>query len=243
MALEDCCQTFVKYNPDVQDVFYATTPPKVISDSVLNGGFVLGNLHIAIQPHVFISPENILDMLVKSQKLSSHRAFARSKGFALLLPKGNPKNIIDIADLLHDDVCLTISNPTTEKASYDVYKNILLTTADEQKLEIDAFANLIEKNSSRTVFGQSIHHREVPQTIFEGRADVAIVYYHLALRYTRIFPDDFELIEIKSNANIYTDYHIGLMNNAGEWGQLFLDFMMSEQALNIYAKHGLTACE
>ena len=127
----------------------------------------------------------------------------------MLINKGNPKSITGIADLLRNDVRLTISNPITETASYSVYKKTLLDVASEQALDVNAFNNLIDKDSTQVVFGESIHHREVPQILYEGRADVGIVYYHLALRYTRIFPDDFELVEIESKANVYTDYHIG----------------------------------
>jgi accessory colonization factor AcfC len=241
MALQACCKAFLKSNPTVNDIFYATTPPKVILDSVLRGGVLLGNLHLNVQPHVFISPENILDKLVAQKQITSHQAFARSSGNVLLVKKGNPKGIKGIADLLRDDVRLTISNPITETASYEVYKQTLLDVALEKELDVSAFSHLIDKDSTRAVFGESIHHREVPQTIYEGNADVAIVYYHLALRYSRIFPDDFEIVKIESKTNVYTDYHIGLMNDSGKWGENFLDFMFSDEALELYKEHGLQA--
>ncbi len=239
MALEACCQAFLKHYPEAGDIFYATTPPKVILESVLQGGVMLGNLRLNLMPHVFISPANILDKLVGKGLIAAHQAFARSRGNVLLLKKGNPKTITDIADLLRSDVRLTISNPVTETASYDVYKKTLLDVAQEQGLDVTAFSDLINKDSNRVVFGESIHHREVPQTLFGNRADVAVVYYHLALRYTRIFPDNFEFINIKMQAPVQTDYHIGLMKNSGEWGTLFLDFMLSDKAAAIYNEHGL----
>ena len=202
---------------------------------------LLGNVHLNVLPHVFISPENILDKLVLEKQITSHQAFACSSGNVLLVKKGNPKSITGIADLLRDDVRLTISNPITETASYSVYKETLLNVASEKKLDVSAFSKLIDKDSARAVFGESIHHREVPQTIYEDNADVAVVYYHLALRYTRIFPDDFELVKIKTNANIYTEYHIGLMNESGEWGEKFLDFMLNNEALALYKDHCLQA--
>jgi len=239
MALEACCQAFLQRCPEIVDIFYATTPPKVILQSVLQGGVLMGNLHLNIMPQVFISPSNIVDTLIQKKFMTEHRAFAKSSGNVLLVKKGNPKSISRIADLLREDVQLTISNPVTEAASYEVYQQTLLNMAQEQGLDVNAIAALINKDSTKVVFGQSIHHREVPQTIFSGAADVAMVYYHLALRYTRIFPDDFEIIEIETNAQVYTDYHIGLINNGGEWGAAFLDFMLSEDAVKIYTEHGL----
>lgn len=241
MALEACCQAFLDDHPDAVDIFYATTPPNVILQSVFQGGVTMGNLKLNVSPHVFISPEPILDKLVDKKYLQSHQAFAQSSGNVLLVRKGNPKNITGVADLLRDDVTLTISNPKTEAASFEVYKQTLVDVAKEQDLDVNAFSTLVSQDSSSTVFGESIHHREVPQTIFSKQADVALVYYHLALRYTRIFPNDFELIKFDTNANVVTDYHIGLMNDAGEWGKDFVDFMFSDTAQNIYKEHGLNS--
>ena len=242
MALEASCQYFLKQNPDINDIFYATTPPRVISESLLQGGVTLGNLTINIKPHVFISPEPILDKLVDNELMTSHQAFARSRCNVLLIKKGNPKNIRGIADFLRDDVKLTLSNPVTEGASHMVYRETILTMAQEQNLNVTAFENLLDKDSNKTLYGDNIHHREVPQAIFSGQADVAVVYYHLALRYATIFPENFEFIELDTNNNVQTDYHIGLIGDGGEWGQQFLEFVLSENAMNIYKKHGLTNC-
>lgn len=244
MALEACCQQFRQANPEVEDIFYATTPPRVILQSVLQGGLLLGNLQLNIFPHVFISPPNILEKLVTKDIMSSHQAFARSRCNVLLIKKGNPKNIYTVADLLRDDVRLTLSNPETEAASYEVYKHTLLNIGQEQHCDVAALEKLISLGSNHVLFGESIHHREVPQTIFSDNADVAMVYYHLALRYTRIFPNDFELVELESkkdsSANIQSDYHIGLIHEGGQWGQRFIDFMLSDRAAELYRQHGLS---
>lgn len=239
MALKACCQTFLQRHPEIVDIFYATTPPKVILQSVLQGGVLMGNLHLNVMPQVFISPSNIVDILIKNKLMTEHWPFAKSRGNVLLVKKGNPKNIRGIADLLRADVQLTISNPITEKASFEVYKQTIFNVAQEQGLDVSAFAELIDQDSTQVIFGESIHHREVPQTIFSGAADVAVVYYHLALRYSRIFPDDFEIIDIETNAQVYTDYHIGLIKSGGEWGAAYLNFMLSEDAVKIYTEHGL----
>lgn len=244
MALEVSCQHFLQAHPEIEDIFYATTPPRVILQSVLQGGVLLGNLKLNILPDVFISPPNILEQLVTEKIMASHQPFASSRGNVLLVKKGNPKNILTIADLLRDNVRLTLSNPVTETASYAVYKQTLLNIGQEQGCDVTALENLINPDSKQVLYGESIHHREVPQTIFSDQADVALVYYHLALRYTRIFPNDFELVELQSKnnstANVCSDYHIGLIHEGGQWGQRFIEFMLSDSAAEIYQQHGLT---
>jgi hypothetical protein len=245
MALEACLQKFRELHPKVVDIFYATTPPSVIVSLLTNGQIVLGNLTLSRLPHVFISPIGIMQKLEIDGYVASHQVFMQSRGNVLLVKKGNPKNIQGIADLLRDDVRLFISNPVTEKASYDVYEATLSGMAAES--DRTAIKTLLAEPSPRLIHGERIHHREAPQCLLGDRADVAMVYHHLALRYTRIFPEIFEFIAldgIENNGtadpnNITTSYHIGLMGDGGHWGKPFLDFMFSDTVTTLYAEHGL----
>lgn len=247
MALEASLQNFRQQNPDVVDIFYATTPPSVIVNLLTNGQIVLGNLTLSRLPNVFISPKGIMDKLKAEGYVDSHQAFMQSRGNVLLVRKDNPKNIQDIEDLLRDDVCLFISNPVTEKASYEVYEETLLALAEEQNLDQSAFKTLLYDQCPRLTVGERIHHREAPQCLYDDKADVALIYYHLALRYTRIFPDIFDIVPLGgtkeepqfSKNNITTDYHIGIVGDGGKWGKSFFDYMFSDVVTQLYAEHGL----
>jgi len=247
MALETCLKTFCANEVALEDIFYATTPPAVITSVLKKGHIVLGNLTLSKLPDVFISPPEIMDKLAGDGLIDSHEKFIKSKGNVLLVRKGNPKNIKTIEDLIREDVRLFISNPVTEKASHEVYKEALLKFSAEHSIEC-----LFEKLEKHIVYGERIHHREAPQCLYDDRADVAIIYYHLALRYTRIFPDDFEIIYLQgsqqnfesSNDNVCTDYHIGLVSNNTSiegrmWADKFLNYMFSEEATQFYINHGL----
>lgn len=245
MALQETLALFLQQHPKVIDVFYATTPPNVLINYLESGGLSLGNLQLSRLPNVFISPANVMNKLMNGGFINNHRAFMQSQGNVLLVRKDNPKNINAIADLLRDDVRLFISNPQTEQASYQVYRDTLLGMAQEQGLNSNLLEKKLSGGNNNIIFGERIHHRETPQALFDNQADVAIVYYHLALRYTRIFPEDFEIVSLFNNAdqpisaNITTTYHAGLLTDAGDWGATFLEFLFSEQVTNIYQAHGL----
>ncbi len=251
MALEASLQSFLQLHPEATDIFYATTPPSVIVNLLTNGQIVLGNLTLSRLPNVFISPIGIMDKLKADGYINSHKPFMQSRGNVLLVRKDNPKNIRGIEDLLRDDVRLFISNPTTEKASYEVYEKTLLALAGESKLDQNSFKTLFAENNPRLVVGERIHHREAPQCLYDDKADVAIIYYHLALRYTRIFPEIFDIVffggapdEKKgepqfSENNITTTYHIGLVSDGGKWGSQFYDYMFDDTVTRLYAEHGL----
>ena len=247
MALEQCAQAFLKANPDVADVFYATTPPGPLIAALETGALHIGNLALSAVPDVFIGPGEILDKLSAAGRLESHQPFAESRGNAFLVCKDNPKGIQTIAELMRDDVTIAISNPDTEKASFNVYADTLEALASEAGLDGQALKTLLSAKGGRVVFSTAIHHREVPQMLADGAADVAMVYYHLALRYVRIFPDVFDMVALGGSkddpdpgpAHQITRYHLGLIGDGGDWGQAFADFMVSDESQAIYRDHGL----
>lgn len=246
MALEASISAFLTANPDVIDVFYTTTPPAPLVAALKGNGLVLGNLRISRKPDVFIGPGNILDGLVNDGLITRHVPFAESKGNVILVRKGNPKGITSISDLLSDDVIVACSNPVTEKASYSVYAEAARGMAQEAGTDGDAIVEKLSNAGPKTVHSQIIHHREVPELIAAGHADTAIIYYHLALRYTRIFPELFELVDAgdvlsgkRSPTNPTTRYHIGSVADGGKWGEQFLSFMQDNTAQSLYEEHGL----
>jgi len=245
MALADVVETFQQQNNI--SIFYATTPPGVLLNLIKQGYIQMGNLQLSRQPHVFISPDFIMQKLVDSGAFESFKPFMRSRGNVLLIKKSNSKNIQDCRDLLRDDVRLFLSNPHTEKASYQNYRASILAMAKQLGLDEQQFIIRLEEDHPLMTYGEQIHHREAPQAIYTNKADVAIVYSHLALRYTRIFPDDFSFVPFtgmnndpeKEVGNLQTCYFINAMNDAGEYGHQFVEYCMSDEVTDIYQYHGL----
>lgn len=249
MALQEVIQKFLQQNTELIDIFYATTPPNVLIKSLEQKGITLGNLVISRKPDVFIAPANIMQSLLERNIIASHQPFAQSRGNVLLIKKDNPKNIISVEDVLRPDVMLFISNPETEKASFQVYSDTLYALCKQQGIDKQLMQSKLSWESICTIFGEKIHHREAPQAIYSNTADVAMVYFHLALRYCRIFPDEFDFIPLggsKENpqpalGNLCTDYHVGMMNNAENErsAQDFINFLLCDDGAAIYSSHGL----
>jgi hypothetical protein len=240
MALRECLSAFARRHPEAGEPFYVTTPPAVLLALLGAGRLRLGNLVIAARPHVFVSPPGILDRVVASGAMAVHVPFMRSRGNVLLVSKGNPKGIRRLKDLDRLDVRLFLSNPEHEAASYEVYRDTLAGLARRDGVTLEFLAD-----TERVVYGERIHHREAPLAVAEGRADAALVYYHLALRYTRIFPDRFDLVSLDgapdrpSVENVVTRLHAGLVGDGGAHGRVLLEFLLGAEAAAIYAHHGL----
>ena len=241
MALADALSAFRSKYPEVYDVFYVTTPPRVVIEAMKAGSLALGHLRLSVRPDVFIGPAQVVARLREENYLGPPTPLAASCGNVMLVRKGNPKRIAGVRDLARSDVRVFLSNPVTETASYDIYAGTLRRLAARHGVD----AGFLDENpgaSSRIVFGECIHHREAPQCLADGHADVAIVFYHLALRYVRIFPELFEFVALAPEgdpAQLINRVSAAQTVASGAWGARLLEFLSSEEVAGVYRSHGL----
>lgn len=243
MALAEALALFRSRHPLINDIFYATTPPRVIVDALKSGALLLGNLTLSIKPHAFVSPAPVLERLRKDGYVREDAPFATSRGSVLLVRKGNPKRIAGAADLAREEVRIFLSNPVTETVSHEVYATTLRRISARDGLNFD-FLDTAPGVLPRMVYGDCIHHREAPQALADDRADVAVIFYHLALRYTRIFPALFEIVTLTGDddpAQVISTLHVGVVGDGGEWGGRLREFMLSDEVAAVYRHHGLAS--
>lgn len=248
MALEGALQAFAQAHPGLEEIFYTTTPPRIALQILQGGGLQIGNFRLSVTPHVFIGPSPVLDGLAAAGTITRRIPFMRSRGVVLLVRKNNPARIAGVGDLLRDDVRLFLSNPDTERVSYQIYADCLRCLADGRGIALDFLTHPPgQPDPAKLVYGESIHHREAPQAVADGRVDAAAVFYHLGLRYRRIFPELFDFVwPAESPDNPPCDAGVsacGLVGDGGEWGSGLLDFLRSDAVTQIYLDHGLVRAD
>ncbi|MCB1546891.1 MAG: substrate-binding domain-containing protein [Hyphomicrobiaceae bacterium] len=239
MALAETIRAFAAAHPDIGDVLYLTTPPRILIAALASGRLSLGHLTLSLRPHVFISPREVLGRLHSDGLIGPPRVFAASRGTAILVRKGNPLGVRTLEDLLRPDVRLALSNPVTETASFTVYAEAIRDAlkASPQVSTSDQLMRHLE--SGQVVKSRLIHHREIPEILAEGRADASLVYTHLALRYARVFPELFEMIP--ATAGPVTTYAVACVAPAGDFGEGFAAYLVGREVGRIYEAHGLQA--
>lgn len=240
MALGECLERFLAANPAPGDVFYATTPPRVIVQAVRAGRLRIGNLEISAQPHLFISPPQVLEPLVREGWLGTPLPLARGRGSVLLVRAGNPKRLQGVRDLARGDVRLFLSNPETEAVSYALYAETLRRLARRAGVALP----FLDGAPRGVVFGEAIHHREAPLALAADRADAAIVFRHLASCYLRVFPGCFDTVALAAEGdpdNLAGATHAALVGDGGRWGRAALEFLTGPEGAAIYERHGLDA--
>ena len=257
MALKEVVVHFCNRTPELRGVFYATTPPGPIVTLLRKGCIRLGNFVLSTRPHVFMGPPQILEKLVADGYLDRQHPFVRNQGNVLLVRKGNPRQIQGVHDLKRDGITLFLSNPETETASYHSYRQTLVNlladaaapaaapAADSAAASAPSSARGLE--GLKIIYGRCIHHREAPDALLDGRADAAVLFYHLGLYFTRRFPQAFEMLPLGGSVDQppppdgnpigYT--HAGIIGDGGPFGAAFIDFLMTEAAGAVYRHHGL----
>ena len=219
-------------------IFYATTPPGRLIDAMESGQLALGNFWIDVRPDrlwpdVFMTGPRQQRRLQAARFVDGWSVYARNRGAVLLVRSGNPKNIRGLPDLAREDVRVAISSQASEPASFESYANTLRAQAGAQFVE-----TVLKK--ANTTSPVAVHHRENPQLIHDGIADVAPMYYHFGVYLKSRLPQHFDYVGLPREGNFRDTLAISLVRNAPRRAaaQAWIDFIRSDVAAAIYQKHG-----
>jgi ABC-type molybdate transport system substrate-binding protein len=219
-------------------VFYATTPPGRLIDAMDSGQLVLGNFWIDVRPDklwpdVFMTGPRQQRRMLAAKYLDGWSVYTRNRGVVLLVAAGNPKNIRGIQDLMREDVRVALSSPAREPASYESYANTLRAQGGAQFPE-----RLLQKPN--TVSPAAVHHRENPQFIFDGVADVAPMYFHFGEYLKKRMPEHFDYVVLPAEGNSRDELAISMLNNAPRRAAAaaWIEFMRSDSAAALYNRYG-----
>jgi Bacterial extracellular solute-binding protein len=165
---------------------------------IRTGGIALGNLALDVSRKSGFYPDIVMggpDPLRQLRKLGviepQARFFSKNRGLALLVGKGNPLGIHGLTDGVRTGARIALPDAVEEAGSRARYR----VAVDE----------LIGKSAADAFFAAEaphfpgrlgIVHRDFPEMVARGYADVALTQYHLISYWTRIFPNHFELVPV-----------------------------------------------
>jgi len=182
--------------------FYTTSPP-ISPKQIKKERVTFSNVRGECRPQVAVGPQSIMDQLsLDGVTNGAPVPILRNRGNVLLVQAGNPKNIQSIWDLGRDDVRVGTSNPDNEPGSFGNYSNSIYDIAFNDPMggayKADELFNSIFNSTlaDKWVAGRRIHHRDVPWLVARNHADVAPIFYHLALYVKRLFPNKFDIVPL-----------------------------------------------
>ena len=183
---------------DLANIVVVTLPQPVVVQMVRTGGIALGNLTLEVSRKSGFYPDIVMggpQPLRELRKLGAiepqARFFSRNRGLALLVRKGNPLGIHSLTDVTDRGAAVAAPAAAEEPES----RTRIRTAVDELigKSAADAF---FAAEALRFPGRLGIVHRDFPEMVARGYADVALTQYHLISYWTRIFPNHFELVPV-----------------------------------------------
>lgn len=240
MVMEELINDFQARNPDIKTIYVETIPPgQILKGQILKQGEIDGQ-KTAQNPDLFASVNYDHMRVLKKNGLTTEAKIYIHNQLELMVAQGNPKGIKGAADLGRDDLVQSHPNPLTE-GIFKFYGAEMLKMLDlHQKV-----TGGVECKSCWAVPGKtwftSRHHRETPQRIEDGQADVGIVWATEVVHGKRE-GRKIEGVPIAAPYNLSekVGYAIGALNtgrNAAN-ARRYLDYLATEGAQDIYAKYG-----
>jgi accessory colonization factor AcfC len=224
-------------NLPLKNVFYATLPPVHLIDAMDNGKLQVGNFWFdvrpdALWPDVFMTNTGQQARLFKSGYIDKYSIYTRNRGIVLLIKAGNPKHIHGLQDLARADINVAISAPTGVTAG-----NSYIATLQAQGGK--EFTDRVLSKPG-TVLSYVVHHRENPQFIADGIADVAPMYYHFGDYLKNTFPQLFDYVLLPKEGMVIEELSIAKIRNAPRpvAADVWIEFIRSAIAAEIFNRHG-----
>jgi hypothetical protein len=182
---------------DLENIVVVTLPQPVVVQMIRTGGLALGNLMLEVSRKSGFYPDIVMagpEPLREIRKLGAiepqARFFSRNRGPALLVRKANPLGIHALTDIARSGARIALPN-AVEAAARARYR-----TAIEGLIGKAACDALFAAEAADFPGRLGIVHRDLPEMVARGYADVAFTQYHLVSYWTRIFPNHFELVPV-----------------------------------------------
>ncbi len=240
MVMEELIKDFQKKHPGIKTVYVETIPPgQILKGQILKQGMI-NNQKTAQNPDVFASVSYGHMKTLKSKGLTDEAMIYIHNKLELMVAPGNPKNIKGPEDLGRDDLVQSHPNPITEGIFKFYGSQMLKDLGLYEKVTGNKMCKSCWAVEGKTWF-TSRHHRETPLRIEQGQADVGIVWttevVHAKAEGRKV---DGVPIKAPFNMSQKVNYAIGVLKTGRnqENARIFLDYLATDAAQEIYAKHG-----
>jgi hypothetical protein len=224
---------------DLENIVAVTLPQPVVVQMIRTGAIALGNLTLEVSRKSGFYPDIVMagpEPLREIRKLGAiepqARFFSRNRGPALLVRKGNPLGIRALTDIAPTGARIAVPN-AVEAAARARYRSAIEGLIGKEACD-DLFAAEVPDFPGRL----GIVHRDLPEMVARGYADVAFTQYHLVSYWTRIFPRHFELVPVARAERFFVKIALARVIDPlrARAATAFEEFFFS-QARDVYPKY------
>lgn len=233
MVLPELCELWVSAHPEYAPVFYETLPPGLVVQQARTGEVGIGELSLSIMPDAVAAGPDMLAGLLADGLIDDPVDYARND-LAVLVNGSGTEMVRSLADLGRDDVRIAMPNPRTEGVGRLIVRALEATGGSELADRV-----MVEKVADGTTLLTSIHHRESPTWLLEGRVDAAPLWSTEAALHSRAHPA-LHAVPIADDVNQCGRYCIAAVRGGRPVGSDIVAFMSTPQVRELYARHGFS---
>jgi ABC-type molybdate transport system substrate-binding protein len=240
MVMEELIQDFQSLNSDIATIYVETIPPgQILNGQILQQGQI-NDQDTAMNPDLYASVNlNHLKKLAGLGKMNDYMIYIHNK-LELMVAAGNPKGIKGPEDLARDDLVQSHPNPLTEGIFRFYGSEMLKDMGLYEQVTANAECKSCWAIEGKTWF-TSRHHRETPQRIEDGEADVGIVWTTEVIE-AKAEGRAIEGVAIPAplNKQDKVSYAIGALSKGRNPynAYRFLSYLGTDRAQGIYASYG-----
>jgi molybdenum ABC transporter molybdate-binding protein len=240
MVMQELISDFQSKNPDIESVYVETIPPgQILKGQLMAQGEIEGK-PTAMSPDIFASVNiDHLKKLHGKELMNEYIIYIHNK-LELMVAEGNPKGIKGPEDLARDDLVQSHPNPLTEGIFKFYGSEMLKDLGIYEKVTGNAECKACWAVEGKTWF-TARHHRETPDRIEKGEADVGIVWTtEVVHAKAEGRPIGGVSIAAPLNKQDKVNYAIGIMTNGrnADNAARYLAYLGTDEAQAIYEKYG-----
>ncbi len=240
MAMAELMTAFRKAHPAIGPIYYETLPPKMELRQILAGGAMFQGQLIDAAADVYTSVSRQgVEALAEADLVDKDACFVYLRNrISLMVPAGNPLGIETVGDLAREG--LRISQPSLEHE--DIAEHIVAMYRQAGGEEL-ARRIIEDKRANGETLLTTVHHRETPERILNGLADVGPVWA-TEIEHARRSGQPLEGIDVgpELDQRDRVAYYACPLTNGRhqENGRYFLEFLQSIEAQRIYRSYNFT---
>jgi hypothetical protein len=199
---------------NLDNVILVTLPQPIVVQMINSGAIMLGNLTLDVTrasgyyPDIVMGGRPPLQQLLKLGVIEPQaRSFSKNRGRALVVRKGNPLGIKSLADVARTGA--RIAQGDSVEAGGRAGNRAAVEALVGKSMADAVFAKEVGHFPGRL----GITHRDVPEMLARGYADVGLTQYHLISYWVRTFPNHFELVPIAGSERFFLNIGFGRVVN------------------------------
>lgn len=233
MCIDDLLAAFKRIYPQYQRIFAETLPPGILAKQIEGGDITIGNMRITVKPDVYTAGKSRIDQM--AHLFTDTAVYAYNK-LAIMVRKGNPKQVKGLKDLGRKEIRVSMPNPAWEGIGRRIEEAYVKAGDESLKNTV-----MVAKVKDRSTFLTQIHHRQSPMRILYNHSDAAPVWYS-EVYYQKMINHPVEMITIPDRENITATYMAGILKDAThkQAAADFMNFLTGDVAKAIYKKYGFT---